>query len=1264
MNRNRDRLREMGNVLAGMLVVVAGHAHAAPLDLSDTPLYLSTNVEPNVFFLLDDSGSMDWEVLIQGAGRSGLGNGLTFGYYSLPSRTSDYDEPWLPDYPYTINDESGIPGQGVWRLKSSSYNKLYYDPGITYEPWAGTDASNSPLFTDATPGAAISDPMAPTAGTLNLTASITFWNYRWDTGAWYQETIYPAKYHLWTDSDGDGEVDANDAFTTVEIRSANAPFTVPASRSDCGTPSAGATTVSCTYAQEIQNFANWYTYYRKRSYVGRAAIGAVLDGASAIRSGLHVYNRGLRQSILSLASDANKRTLLDALYNVPFPCSAASCPGTPARRGLDAVGQYFMGTSTPILPDADGGACQQNFNIIVTDGYWNGRFVSSAIGNADGDNNTEFDSGPTGPYGDPYGDTQFDFNGDGVIDSMNTTLGDIAMYYYENDLAPSLSNNVPTITGVDEADHQHLVNYGVAFGVVGTLDPFDIRTPGDASDTDPEASGFAWPVVPGDTDTSVDDLWHAAYNSRGEFISATDPEQLTTALDAVLDSIGARTASSSSVALNTGSLSSESLLFQARFNSEDWSGQVRAFEIIESGVNRGAVGGMVWEAGCVLTGGPCPADPTKTYTGQNWNTGREIITYKPSLGRGIPFRWPGNPASPGTTDLDPAQSTALKVNPVNPTLIDSDAVGQDRLEFLRGRKVTGMRERGSVLGDTINSNPVLVGPPAFNYPDSLEAKSYSAFATTYANRTPMLYVGANDGMLHGFEATKSATTGGAERIAYVPSKVYSNLAALTVAEYGSSLVEHRAFVDGSATAGDVFFSNDWRTVLVGTLGNGGQGLFALDVTDPTDFDEANADSLVLWEFTDANDADLGYTYAQPMLVRLHNGKWGVIVSNGYNSTENRGGSDTSISSTGNAVLYILDVSNGSVMAKFDTGVGTAEDPSGGGRPNGMARPSPVDLDGDRIVDYIYAPDLFGNVWKIDVRAATAGAWDFDFRSGTNPTPLFVARDASGDPLPITSQVEVALHPTLPGQMLYFGTGKFIERGDDNVTGEQTQAFFGIWDRNEGAATPSDIRRQHLLKQEIIAEQAYTGGTTTDVRLTTRNLITWHLTGGLPTSGGGKLGWYMDLLNTGNGNTDNAGERMVADPALLDGQILFITLLPSENPCEFGGDSWIMALDGASGQRLDVTPFDLDGDGLFNTSDLVDYPSGGSTVSGAVGGVKSGEGIISSPSTLKDTQYGGSNDGIGRRFSYGSGSQGGIDQRALSRSGLYFGRQSWREIFEN
>lgn len=725
--------------------------------------------------------------------------------------------------------------------------------------------------------------------------------------------------------------------------------------------------------------------------------------------------------------------------------------------------------------------------------------------------------------------------------------------------------------------------------------------------------GFALPY--GTNPAQLDTV--AAAGGTGTAYSASNQTTLNAALTAIFADIMQKTGSAAAVATNSTSLNSSSAIYQAKFDSSDWSGQLLAYVVGTTGVIPST---PTWDA----------AQNLPTYSS------RKIISYKPSSGAGIAFQWPVNPASPTATEMDTPQSTA----------IGSSAV----LDYLRGSASnegtgsTNYRLRPtSKLGDIVNSSPVFVEKPKGGYAESIETVSYSTFVSSYAARTPVLYVGGNDGMLHGFRATD-----GVEVLAYVPSSVYPQLQSLSSKTYA-----HSYFVDGSPTAADVFYGSNWHTVLVGGLNGGGQGIYALDVTYPaaatgvtnvsnsSTFSEANAASLVLWEFTDRDmnstsstntnfDADLGYTYSQPAIGKMANGKWAAIFGNGYNNTN----ADGSASTTGNAVLYVVDVQTGQLIKKFDTKKGMASSPNTT-TPNGLASPAIVDVDGDEIIDYIYAGDLQGNMWKFDVTDTNPSQWDSAYKSGSNPVPLFTALMGS-TPQPITVRPEVGEHPE-GGYLVYFGTGKYIESGDNSGSGQTTQTFYGIWDN--GAAVGNS--RSVLLQQQILAEVSSNSELW---RLTTNNLPTW-------TGSSAHKGWYIDLYNTESSNTNNYGERQVSNPVLTNKRLVFTTLIPATNVCSYGGDSWLMELNPETGGRFSFTPFDVNGTGGFTTAD---YLTGGTVTSPApVTGRKLSGGIAGAPAIMYDPNQ---KEEI-KYFSQSSGALKAVKENPGGASG----RVSWREI---
>jgi type IV pilus assembly protein PilY1 len=474
--------------------------------------------------------------------------------------------------------------------------------------------------------------------------------------------------------------------------------------------------------------------------------------------------------------------------------------------------------------------------------------------------------------------------------------------------------------------------------------------------------------------------------------------------------------------------------------------------------------------------------------------------------------------------------------------------------------------------------------------------------------------------LHAFSADT-----GQEYFAFIPGGVFSNLYRLTQPAY-----THRYFVDQSPGATDVFYGNNWHTVLTSGLGGGGQSVFALEVTRPDGYSESSTSPL-LWEFTDAQDADLGYTFSRPTVVRLHNGKWAAVFGNGYNNTV----TDSHKSSTGNAVLYIVDVETGALIKKLDTGVGAVQDPQS--RPNGLSSPIAVDMNGDDITEYVYAGDLFGNLWKFNLTDSSPANWVVAY----NRTPLFVAKNSAGIRQPITSRPSVGAGPNGNGNVVLFGTGKYLEATDAVLANLTTQSFYGIIDKDTGTTQDIVAGRSSLTTQEISYEGVHsftdTDNTTHDinVRVVSNNVLA------------SSSGWYLDLVSPLHGFE---GEMQVTDSLISNNEVLFTTLIPNTDPCSAGGRSWLMALNLLTGSRLDTAPFDLNGDGKFDENDNI----GSDTDSGVQ--VDEGGGTASGPTVVGDNDTGGG----GCDYVFVSVSNGKTEARCANPGRRAVGRQSWRQ----
>ena len=216
--------------------------------------------------------------------------------------------------------------------------------------------------------------------------------------------------------------------------------------------------------------------------------------------------------------------------------------------------------------------------------------------------------------------------------------------------------------------------------------------------------------------------------------------------------------------------------------------------------------------------------------------------------------------------------------------------GQSGNEMISTNTNQLFRQRVAVLGDIVGSKPVYVKKPQFKYNDV----GYAAFIGSQSSRAGRVYVGANDGMLHAFDATS-----GLEQWAYIPSTVIPNLYKLADAAYPNN---HQYYVDGPIVVGDAYNGSAWRTILVGGLAEGGRGYYALDVTDP-------ANPVALWEYGTAQDANIGYSYGNPVITkRASDGKWVVLVTSGYNNV---------LPGDGMPRLYVLDAFTGAKLSEID-----------------------------------------------------------------------------------------------------------------------------------------------------------------------------------------------------------------------------------------------------------------------------------------------------------------------------------------------------------
>jgi len=640
-------------------------------------------------------------------------------------------------------------------------------------------------------------------------------------------------------------------------------------------------------------------------------------------------------------------------------------------------------------------------------------------------------------------------------------------------------------------------------------------------------------------------LASAASLSGGQSFSALNTSQLTTALQQALANIAAKASTASGATFSTPSLSTGTTIYAPQYSSASWSGDLIAYPVSSTGV----VGTQAWSAATLL-------DAVAA-------TNRVVITYNLATNTAIPFRT--------LTSLPTTQQNDLKISPSG----SSDSNGQLRLNFLRGDRSlegTTFRTRGHVLGDIVNSTPIYVGAPESGWPDTAPfptatGSKYSDFVKTssVANRTPVVYVGANDGMLHGFNANT-----GQDILDFIPNNLFTTTSGLGLHYLTDPAYQHRFYVDGSPTVQDAYFSarsgaTQWRTVLVGGENGGGRGYYALDVTNPSNFSEANANNIFMWEFNSGVTADLGYTYGRPIIGLMNNGQWAAIFGNGYNNT-----------GTGSAKLFIVFLGGGIDGAwtagtdyiTIDTKVGTLSNL------NGLSAPTAVDLDGNKTIDRIYAGDVQGNMWAFDLTASSPSSWKVAYGTTTTPAPLF----AAGTTQPITAAPTVIQNPAVgsgttnqPDLLVLFGTGQYLTSADQTTT--STQSFYGVWDAAKGSLTPSNLVAQ-------------TFSLTSGNRIMTNNSVGYSNTGT-----GKTYGWLINLTAGERVLTSAVVRSVLLQPQISTGAketlVFFDTMIPNvSTPCAYGGSGFLMGVSATTGGQPTQPIFDVNNDNQVTTADNI------------------------------------------------------------------------------
>lgn len=849
-------------------------------------------------------------------------------------------------------------------------------------------------------------------------------------------------------------------------------------------------------------------------------------GATSVDSGTSGVNS---MKVLQGAHRTNFLSFVDKLK------ASNNTPSHWMFEQADAYMRRSLGINSPwaMEPGVTGApylACRRNYHIMMTDGRWN----SSPSGGSRDDNTKN----KTLPDGTVYGSTSTANRPNNRLysDSYSDTLADWAFRSWAEPLqtsgltgtlkptadylkAPAVENFGIDSTGktaqldrfwnprYNPADWPHMVTYTIGFsddaitwpGASSILPPTaQVPFGYDGSFPDLVTGTKTWPQMNAENKRALD-LWHAALNGRGSFYAVNKAEDLEKAFRDIFDKIGSlvEPGTGSTAASGASITRNEVGLFTAAYSPNDaWRGYIMAQVVDKDGdiVSHPGWGGQ--STAVKLDALANLNNRVILSWGDKWNgTGPK---------GGVPFKW-----ATDESNLSTAQKTWLQRNPSSNT-DEGPAKGQQRLNYVRGdRSLEGTepdgyttakpyRARTSRQGDIMNSLVWYTGAPASNY----ALKGYHEFTLAKSSRAAMIYAGGNDGMLHGFAAAD-----GSEKIAYVPRGVIPTLNQLTAPSFNDG---HRYYVDGSPMTGDIdlgmtpgaidsenSYTPDWRTVLVGALGNGGKGYFVLDVTDPSTFSDTGTKpkELVMLDRTRGGtepapicatmsgaektacelavqeDRDIGHITAPPVrdeanpmrttqITRMNNNRWAVVLGNGYNSANQR------------PVLLIQYLDGDGKLKRIPATNDVAG--SGNANDNGLAAPRLVDLNGDGRPDVAYAGDNLGNLWKFDLTHSDDSEWDVAFGGLASSKPLFTARGAASlgsstrpKIQPITAPPTVRandrkmlLDPANPGSiravggmMVAFGTGRNVAEGD--AESRDVQTLYSVLDNTRYRASSTD-----------------------------------------------------------------------------------------------------------------------------------------------------------------------------------------------------------------
>ncbi|MCX7563986.1 PilC/PilY family type IV pilus protein [Xanthomonadaceae bacterium XH05] len=1203
-------------VLAGLVFSagLSGQTMAAALDIADRPLFLQAKVPPAFIMAVDDSGSMKFQTLFMGGfdgsvtwGRdssSGAGNVYSFfrntgsnkGVLRVATDSNDREFVHVAPYPAprqttTLTRDAAIPPIDAFGFtRSHVYNPAYFNPGTTYRPWRYADGS---FWSDANPKSARTElNKSSNTRTIDLTAQLeqatsaqaddlrfqvktgmvlpSGMRYRitgtstanrcgtstsnrlpaTSTSTWYTLEgdftatadcnlyigYFPATFYLPKDDPAPTGYRTGDTYRPIIENACTYRTATGADRCDMRRyeikPANYTTTAH--YNAAIQNFANWFVYYGNRTRSMIAAMSHSLYDVDSMRIGYFTINdrpSGTALEMRNMNELSEKQALFSELFTLDASGNTFNLPA------VKTIGDQFrrQDSRAPVRL-----ACQINAGMLFTDGFANQSQSMSA---------------PSGGMGVPF-------------DTIKAnSMAAIAAQYYLNSLRPDFLKQdlVPTSPGcnapgaannpkLDCKVFPHMNLHGVTLGSVGDLVGVDYgvdeagNIDSDKALDDVIANPPTWPGYNSGTRSTIDDLWHATIVSRGKFINATTPANITEAMTQILNAVAGRAAVSGGTAASGTRREDGFLAYVPHFDSGGWTGNLKAHSLNANGT----LGAVQWDARAKLN--------AKSISDRK-------VYFVTAAGAVQEFK--ADAALPTTT-------VAALDRAVADLCPGGECTRADVIEYLRGDHSKEARNGGpfrdrlitdigtgatvpSRIGDILGSQPEVLNKSSYGYssfPAAMGGSSYNTFlTTTKKNRTQLVFVASNNGMLHAFNAQT-----GEELWALIPNAVLTdNIGAVRTANNGPSHFVglaypeygHRYFFDGSPVQGDAYINGSWKTVLAAPLGAGGRSMLVLDVTN-------GGSDTVPKVLSEATHAEMGYGVDRPRIAPFSDNTWRVLFGNGYNSNAH------------GARLFSVNLATGALSSNTvgGPGAGTLDEP------NGMAPVAASDDNQDMLADVVYAGDYKGNLWKFPVTSSGI--------QNAGSVPLFQARDATGKVQHITGGIDTIMHPRY-GQIVYFGTGRYFLNDDRSVLlNPAVESFYAVWD-GDGWSAPgttsvatATYNRSNLVKQTLSAEMAADGKI---IRKTSTNPLDW----------GSKKGWYLELATNGNAQ----GERFVGVPTVALGLVFFTTFLPNadSDACASSGTNWLNVVDATTG----VGGLDVGGQGDVGSYKLPENSSGGGPV---------------------------------------------------------------------